>query len=120
MNSTIRKRLYDATITKNVDSVRRMINAGIVVNVHITGDKQTPLHYAVFNADFPMIRLLLEYGADVTMKDSRGRSPLHYACTGYMVHISDSYELLLEEGADCNDKNLDGITPFHFVVETGA
>ena len=47
----------------------------------------TPLHIACrrqaygenITADVPMIRMLLHYGANPNMRDSRGRTPMHYS-----------------------------------------
>lgn len=40
---------------------------------------ETPLHSAVYNKDMETVMLLLEYGADIHLKDSDGRTPLSLA-----------------------------------------
>ncbi|CAE7895473.1 unnamed protein product [Symbiodinium necroappetens] len=41
---------------------------------HAFGFRRTyPLHQAVQNQDWPMVKLLLQFGADPTCKDSKGR-----------------------------------------------
>ena len=48
----------------------------IIVNVK-NSDGQTPLHYALKNRapDIKIIELLLQYGADPTIKDKKGKTP---------------------------------------------
>jgi hypothetical protein len=39
----------------------------------------TPLHFAAEEGHSAMVRMLLKFGADRTIKDSRGRTPLEVA-----------------------------------------
>jgi len=38
-----------------------------------------PLHTAILKGDYKMVKIILEAHADVTLKDDRGDTPLHYA-----------------------------------------
>lgn len=54
------------------------------------------------------MKLLIENGAEINIKDNDGNTPLHYAAKrGFMGII----RLLVENGADINAKNNDGQTP---------
>ncbi len=38
-----------------------------------------PVHDAVVNSDFEMLKLLVKYGADINVKDEEGNTPLYFA-----------------------------------------
>ena len=62
------------------------------------------------------VELLLARGAEVNVKDGRGRIPLHYAV---QEGSKGAAELLLTKGADVNAKDVDGGTPLHYAVVIG-
>jgi len=70
------------------------------------GYSRAPLHSAAASGELEEIRLLLEYGADVNLKDASGRTPLHYA------ESTDAVRLLLNSGADV-DVSANGSTVLH-------
>ena len=43
-------------------------------------DGLTALHHAVLGGSFECIQLMLKYGADATIRDANGRTPLDLAC----------------------------------------
>ncbi|KAL7558490.1 hypothetical protein ACA910_003960 [Epithemia clementina (nom. ined.)] len=59
----------------------------------------TALHYASFYNNHPVVRVLLERGANVQAQDRWGESPLHVACARGSF---ESVTLLLQSGADAN------------------
>lgn len=101
------------------------------------------LHQAAADGDLEQVRLLLSQGADVNVKDQRGRAALHRAAnTGHVevarllieygadVNIGDNLKrtplehaavaghtevarLLIDKGANPNALNRDGLTPLH-------
>lgn len=64
----------------------------------------TPLHRA---KDVKIIKLLLDYGADVNIADLDGNMPLHVKCYGEKNQASetDAIELLIYYRADLTAKN---------------
>ena len=58
----------------------------------------TSLHLAAQFRSSPVLKVLLEAGADVSMLDSEQRSPLHYAALGN--DNIEVIELLIEAGMD--------------------
>ncbi|OKL55527.1 hypothetical protein UA08_09214 [Talaromyces atroroseus] len=61
------------------------------------------------------IRYLLQQGADTTMRDAEGRTPLHIAVTGGYRRLEIA-RVLLEYGADPNALDRTGITPLTLAV----
>ncbi|KFY82053.1 hypothetical protein V498_08657 [Pseudogymnoascus sp. VKM F-4517 (FW-2822)] len=62
------------------------------------------------------LRVLMDLGADINLKDTAGRTPLSYAAeNGH----KDSMMLLLERGADVNSKDAAGRTPLSYAAENG-
>ena len=84
--------------------------------------KVTPLHAALFGRRLETAKLLLERGADVTMKrggqgwERSGWTALHYVA-GF--GFADLLEPLLERGADLKAKDDEGRTPLEVAVEAG-
>ena len=78
--------------------------------------KETLLHKAAAHGNVEIVKLLLDYGADVNARNEHGETPLFD--TMYIDH-SDGYndkydqvvDLLLKYGADINAVNNEGNTP---------
>lgn len=96
-----------------------------IVN-HADDTSSAALHIAASNGDAKCTGILLDHGANPTLVDGKGRTPLHVACarsTG--DEGSGHYEcaaLLLEAGSDsvlnCGDH--DGNTPLHVAASHGV
>lgn len=63
----------------NLGFIEFLLGAGANVNARTGNYKQTPLHKAVTHGNIDVIRLLLQYNADVTIRDERGFSPIAVA-----------------------------------------
>jgi ankyrin repeat protein len=72
--------------------------------------RKTPLHFA-WNVD--MMRLLVDNGADMTMKDVNGQTPLHVAAERARI---EKATFLLECGADIEAEDRDGNTPLPVAI----
>lgn len=69
---------------------------------------ETPLHWACkSNAPKSLIELLLQRGADLTVRDKEQQTPLYEACR---VGNEAVVRLFLENGADIHDKDFKGDT----------
>jgi len=83
------------------------------------GDEQdyTVLHAAVSMGDIKAIDLLLQYKADINMKDSYGESPIFEA-----IYTDDAYTFqhLVDKGADLKIKNKDGLSIYDIAKEEVA
>jgi tetratricopeptide (TPR) repeat protein len=73
----------------------------------------SPIVEAVSNGNKAEVEVLLARGADVNVKDHRGRTPLFFAAAN-KAGTKDMVELLLARGADINAKDVDGETPLHY------
>ena len=94
--------------------VRLLIQKGADVNVRDQyGD--TPLHQALWGADFDKIAwLLIQQGANVNARDKEGKTPLHKARDSKIV------QLLIQKGADVNARDKKGRTPLSIALRIRA
>jgi Ankyrin repeats (3 copies)/Ankyrin repeats (many copies) len=82
-------------------------------------DKSTPLHWASIGLNVkggPVVRLLLEHGADINAQTNIGRTPLHWASKWGVLEV---VRLLLEHGADVEVKNNNGETALQELEAVG-
>ena len=61
----------------------------------------------------PFFRLLLDLGADPSLRDAKERTPLFYATV-------ELFPLLLQHGAALEDRDQDGLTPFLYAKTKAA
>lgn len=100
-----------------VEKAKILLDAG--ANVNLTGgDGKTALHRAVYCRNEPLVRLLIQAGANVKAQHLSGSccgdTPLHEAAFfGYTPLAL----LLIEHGADVNAKNAAGQTPLCLAVQ---
>lgn len=86
-----------------------LLAAGADVNTTPeTGDKDTPLWWAIASNKPEIVRLLLERGADPNQGNRRGGIPLDSAVR---YNYSEKVRLLIAHGADVRRKNKEGKTP---------
>lgn len=101
-------------ILKNMDHTRHWIQNGAEVNEIIQGF--SPLQYAVMNSDLAMIQLLLDYGADVSLKSADYQVTALHLATRDSMRFYEILKLLLENAANCNVGDDRGATPFHWAL----
>ncbi len=95
--------LHVASKKGNVDIVNYLLKLNVQLNEQERIFNKTPLHYAVKNYHYPVVTLLLEYNANPNIKDSHGKTPLHYVAPGPFGN-DKMFSLLLDYGADINKK----------------
>lgn len=82
--------------------------------------ERSPLHLAVFNADFDSVKQLLELGADPFLEDVNGETPLHvaqylpYGAKATQHFISLLSPILFRDLV--RKKNKEGDTPLHLAM----
>jgi ankyrin repeat protein len=89
----------------------------------IESDGATPLLFAADRSDVPLMRLLVELGADPLMPNFNNTTPLMAAAglgttepleeAGEESEALEAVNMLLDLGADINGVNNDGDTPMH-------
>ncbi|KAG8319224.1 hypothetical protein J6590_096320, partial [Homalodisca vitripennis] len=89
-----------------------MLDKGTMLNFR-DRDTNSPLHFAVSNGDYDLVKALIDNGACVNSKNSKCQSPLHIA-------VSRSFEpivqLLLEKESNVNDRDAENRSPLHLAV----
>lgn len=66
----------------------------------ISGEGLAPIHYAVFNDNIEMVRVLIENGADVNVISNDGMTPLDITVLNNQKEMT---QVLLEEGAELTE-----------------
>ncbi len=125
----------------DVKRIQTLLESGVDPDVSVDSDDDFPIHEATFIENIEIVRLLLDYGANIDCKDSYGDTVLTCACEGnnieivtllldYGVNIHGKsnrlaihnasrhghlkiVRLLLDYEADPNAKNNNGETPLH-------
>lgn len=80
---------------------------------HVLGEA---LHAASARGHLPIVKTLLESGAQVNIRDINGRTALHYA-TRHLHH--DVMDILVENGASISIEDVIGSTPIDLAVVHG-
>lgn len=97
---------FHVVMNNYVDVVRVMLERGI----EDISNKNAYLHHAVKNRNYDMVRLLINYGANVNSTDySACATPLHLACED---NDKEMILILLQHGANRYAMDYNGITPF--------
>jgi ankyrin repeat protein len=92
-----------------------MIGKGADVNA-AQGDGTTPLHWASYQVDMDLVKLLIAKGAKADVKNSFGASALAEAVKVGNVEL---VKVLLDAGANANAANDDDQTPLMLAAKTG-
>ncbi|ARE67558.1 SWPV2-ORF304 [Shearwaterpox virus] len=98
---------YALTHTNDAESTSYLIEAGADVNDIYR--EQSMLQIATIHEREKIVKLLIDYGADINYRDDEGYSSLHYAVSdpdliemANLPYIPDVAKILVENGADVN------------------
>ena len=97
------------------------------VNGRLPGLTFKPIHVAVNTGNLDIVKLLLDNGASINMKDNSGYTPLHHAANRKKKHDSmeinakliDIANLLIDRGANMNINSDDNNTPLDLAARNG-
>jgi ankyrin repeat protein len=112
--------LHQVAMRNENDMVEWFCSKGSPVNA-LDSKGQTPLMLSLsmqgYNIDAKTrtetVKILLHYGADLSRRDEKGWTLLHYAIR---ESNTDIVELFLRKGMDINAKDKYGYTPLHWAV----
>jgi protein phosphatase 1 regulatory subunit 16A len=100
--------LLEAAARNDIGEVARLLQKG--VNADATNmDGLTALHQCCIDDNAEMLRLLLDYEADVNAQDSEKWTPLHAAATCSNLNL---VKILISRGANLLAVNLDANFPY--------
>ncbi|XP_015727149.1 arf-GAP with coiled-coil, ANK repeat and PH domain-containing protein 2 isoform X4 [Coturnix japonica] len=107
--------LYQAAFEKNLPDMAEALAHGAEVNwVNMEENKATPLIQAVRGGSLVTCEFLLQNGANVNIRDMKGRGPLHHATVlGHTGQVC----LFLKRGANQHATDEDGKDPLSIAVE---
>lgn len=103
-----------SAVDRDISDLLRAIAGAARVDVNaVNSDGQTPLHIAAAQFNAALLRILVEVGADIDLRDPGGLTPLHQACGMMWRFDNDSAEMLIALGADVHLVDKDGMTACH-------
>jgi ankyrin repeat protein len=103
---------------ESVHAAESLLKAGADVQGCNIKHQDSPLHWAVDFNNTPLVKLLLDYGADINARDDSGYNPLHPFMGGYgaMPVSEELFNSLIKAGIDINAQDQNGQTPAHILV----
>uniref|UniRef100_H3C536 Ankyrin repeat domain 16 n=1 Tax=Tetraodon nigroviridis TaxID=99883 RepID=H3C536_TETNG len=95
--------LHQASVTGQQKALTFLVrDLNVDVNQRVNGIQLTALHYAAKEGHTSAVKELLELGADLHVRDRKGRSALHMACIGQHAGTAKVLlELGLRDSEDC-------------------
>lgn len=116
--------LASASMMGQADIVRYLLEQGVNPNAKRSAEYGTALHEASIVGQIAIVELLLSHGADVTLQDKQGFTPLHWAAWHQRHDVMDSLlnhdaplEALNNYGGTVLDSTIYGFIHSHYSVE---
>jgi ankyrin repeat protein len=86
-----------------MDEMDLLLRVGVKVNVKSPLNGMTPLHYACKQGHLRVVNHLIEKGADMSMKDSKNRTPFDLSILFHQDQIANAFRLLEIESSAAAD-----------------
>jgi ankyrin repeat protein len=93
-----------------------LLEKGADPNMASGEDRDTPLGHVALNASANLVKILIDYGANISMDNGYGHNPLGLSVIGDRI---ENTTLLLAKGADINSANKYGDTPLILAAQYG-
>lgn len=97
--------LLESVIMSDINQAKLLIEQGANVNTRDLEHNEIPLILAIKFADPAMVQLLPEAGAEIDLRDDKGRTALFYAPVS-----SEKFKVLLSAKADIQARDAEGNT----------
>ncbi|MBI3310276.1 MAG: ankyrin repeat domain-containing protein [Serratia liquefaciens] len=107
--------LHTAAAVQDPQYLQLLLAHGVPINPRNAVTGATPLATAVLAGRGEQVRLLLVAGADVTLSDRLGDTPLHLAAK---INAPQLALMLLQAGADAKARNQQGVTFQFYLSQT--
>ncbi len=95
------------------EMIMPLIDAGALIEMRRQKDGATALHLAASRRSAVPATLLLQAGADPTLKNGEGQTPLHLAAADGRVEV---LQAMIDHGVDVDTPDRDGHTALHTAV----
>lgn len=91
----LRAELTNAINTNNLEQLAQLLKSSTFINLnYVDTDGETPLHRVCVKGSLEMVKLLVHYGANQSIKNKTGWFPIHLA--SYYGHM-DIFLYLIDE-----------------------
>jgi uncharacterized protein len=101
--------LHMAAFGGNAATTEFLIKKGAAIESRAASKfRNTPLQTALLSGQYATAKILIDYGADVLIRQSKGFTPMHEAAVNGRI---DLVQLLLDHGAEINSVADNGETP---------
>jgi len=112
-NRELGQELYVAAKWGHLNKVKKLLNNGADINYINKGSHETPLHEASDEGFLPVVKYLVNHGANMEIKNDKGRTPLYQAVD---EGRTDVVKFLVSKGAKVDTKTNDGESILHLAV----
>ena len=120
INSPKARQDFEAAIRDDqIDTIRRMLDAGFNPNQEPSGDCSTPLALAVMHGNADSVTLLFEHGAQPDAAASPDSGTALDCVANAAQEVPEMVASLLQEGADVNLTRQDGTTALMLAASRG-
>lgn len=117
-SKSLEQQLWEAAYEADILKVRSLLKAGVSPDA-MSEDNTTPLQIATMVKDgAPIVRAMIEAGADVNKANDAGITPLFFACLKPDIDTGIP-QMLIKAGAKFNARTEKGETPLMIAACTG-
>ncbi len=100
-----------------IQIAKLLLKHGANIGYKSKKNKNTPLHYIIWNYNIPLVEFLIKKGANVNAINDKHWTPLHVAIAAKNLGM---IKILLKNGAQINIKNRYNFTPLHLAATKGV